>query len=77
MTRLALILALAGCAVPQADICHASAAGLNRYCGGEMRSVDVRPEPEPEPEEVCDGGARKCGDGEQPTGTVDDPTGYL
>ena len=27
--------------------------------------------------DVCDGGARACRDGEQPTGTVSDPTKYL
>lgn len=78
MTRyIILALSLAGCAAPTVDDCHASVAGLNRWCGGEYRAAP-RPEPTPQPpREVCDGGARDCRDGEEPTGTVDDPTGYL
>ncbi len=34
-------------------------------------------DPETPVKEVCDGGARACRDGEEPTGTEDDPTKYL
>lgn len=80
MSRYTILFALlAGCSAPTVDECHASAAGLDRWCGGEYRAAP-RPEPTPKPtppHEVCDGGARDCRDGEDPTGTIDDPTGYL
>ena len=59
--------------------------GLTQRCickdrdTGKVRIENPPPAPEPEipVKEVCDGGARACRDGEEPTGTEDDPTKYL
>ena len=90
MKKLVFVFILAGCASQQPMYqCKFDPLYPNRgdNCRDREFTRVVKPNlpPVPEPNDppvvkdpdVCDGGARACHDGEQPTGTQSDPTKYL
>lgn len=76
------------CEEPRAASLWADPACDRDHTSAAVKTPPAAPPEEPEepgeeeppkepPPKACDGGARPCHDGEEPTGTVDNPTEYL